>query len=243
MKHMFSLLIIALLSFGCSDENSASPDENKNDIISDIPNIRSVSFLALGDSYSIGQSVAEDERWPNQLKYQNNLKNDSIKIDEVKIIAKTGWTTQELNSALSLANISTKYNLVSLLIGVNNQYRRYPIEEYPSEFKALLNTAIYYAGGNKNHVFVVSIPDYGYTPFGESNQEKISADIDAYNDINKSIAEEYGVNYYDITPISRRGLANPDLVASDNLHPSGKQYTLWVEKIIADKNFHQLLTK
>ena len=213
------------------------------DSIQDVSEIRRISFLALGDSYTIGQSVAESERWPNQLRDQINTNFDSLRIVGVNIIARTGWTTQDLNSALNNENITGTYDLVSLLIGVNNQYRGYPIEDYPNEFKNLLTRAISYAGGKSEHVFVVSIPDYGYTPFGESNQEKISSDIDAYNVINKRIADEYGINYYNITPISRDGLNKPELVASDNLHPSGEQYKLWVEKIIADENFHQLLNK
>jgi len=245
MHQMFLLYISVFLSIACSEDNSTKINENNStqDSLANQSAARSITLLALGDSYTIGQSVSENDRWPIQLKNQNNALNDSVKIETVNIIARTGWTTQELSGALDDANISTTYDLVSLLIGVNNQYRGYPVEEYPQEFKSLLNRAIHYAGGNRNHVFVVSIPDYGYTPFGKSKQETVSKEIDEYNAINKSIAEEYGIQYFDITPISRSGLNNSELVASDNLHPSGYQYKLWVEKIIADENFHQLLTK
>ncbi|QSE98532.1 SGNH/GDSL hydrolase family protein [Fulvivirga lutea] len=198
------------------------------------------AFLALGDSYTIGESVAEDKRWPVQLANEITKVNSNLVV-ETKIIARTGWTTQDLGNALVKEELDASFDLVSLLIGVNNQYRGYPIEEYPDEFEKLLNRAIGYAGGNKNNVIVVSIPDYGFTPFGQSNQAKISHEIDAYNEINKRIAEENGIKYYFITDISRDGLEKPELVADDGLHPSGEQYRLWVERIIADNEFLSII--
>lgn len=181
-------------------------------------------FLALGDSYTIGESVAESERWPNQLAAK-------LKIKQPRIIATTGWRTDNLKDAIEAAQLQPEYDLVSLLIGVNNQYQGKPIEVYECEFEELLLTSIKLAKGKKKNVFIVSIPDYGYTPFGRAKQEKISAELDQYNAISKRIASKYGVNYFYITDISRKGLEDPELVAGDGLHPSGKMYAQWVEVI------------
>lgn len=196
---------------------------------------KQINFLALGDSYTIGESVAENERWPVQLI--NRLRKEkNLTCQDPRIIATTGWRTDQLKNAIAEANLPTNhYNLVGLLIGVNNQYQHKSVDSYAPEFEELLNTAITLAGGNKTHVFVVSIPDYGFTPFGKPNQEKISRELDVYNAMNKSIAEKLGVAYFNITDISRKGLAEPMLVASDGLHPSGKMYGEWVELILKDK--------
>ncbi|MCW5912336.1 MAG: SGNH/GDSL hydrolase family protein [Cyclobacteriaceae bacterium] len=179
-------------------------------------------YLALGDSYTIGESVSEAERWPHQLA-------DRLKIPPPKIIATTGWRTDELKQAIEAAKLKPEYDLVSLLIGVNNQYQGKPIAVYEKEFEELLLASIMLAKGEKKNVFVVSIPDYGYTPFGKEKQEKISRELDEYNTINKRVAGKYGVTYFNITDISRKGLDDAALVASDGLHPSGKMYALWVE--------------
>ena len=187
---------------------------------------KTIKYLALGDSYTIGQSVAIAERYPIQLESQ--LKFDSTNFDTTIIIAKTGWTTTNLKNAIEAANITDTFNLVSLLIGVNNQYQGKPIEQYKIEFEELLKKAINFAAGKKENVFVVSIPDYAFTPFGNGNTT-ISQEIDDFNLVNKTITDSIGVSYFNITPISREGLEKPELVASDNLHPSGLQYTRWVE--------------
>jgi lysophospholipase L1-like esterase len=187
-----------------------------------------VNFLALGDSYTIGQSVGIQDAWPNQ--FANYLKSIKVNIENVTIIAQTGWTTGNLKDAIKNSNISGKTNLVSLLIGVNNQYRGLEPALYEKEFEELLNTAIQIAGG-ENYVFVLSIPDYGYTPFGAYNQENISQEIDKYNAINFSITSRYNVAYINITGISRLGLIQPELVATDGLHPSAEMYRLWVDLI------------
>jgi lysophospholipase L1-like esterase len=192
-----------------------------------------VRFLALGDSYTIGQSVSVSERWPVQL-------NDSLAVrgvitDSLRIIATTGWTTNNLIAAISNQNLQNQnYNLVSLLIGVNNQYQGKPINQFITEFSQLVDSAIRYAGGDTNHVFIVSIPDYAYTPFGQSsgNAIQISLEINTYNAICKNVADSLGIKYFDITPISRLGLMQPDLVAIDGLHPSGKQYGKWVHLML-----------
>ena len=189
-------------------------------------------FLALGDSYTIGESVTVAERWPVQLA--KALRGKKIAVEDPWIIATTGWRTDDLKKAILAAKPSNDFDMVSLLIGVNNQYQGKPVAEYAPEFEELLKMAIVFAGGDKKRVFVVSIPDYGYTPFGKGNQEKISKQIDEFNEVNRSIALRYGVPYIDITGISRRGLAEPHLVASDGLHPSGEMYKAWVDLIGKD---------
>lgn len=189
-----------------------------------------VKFLALGDSYTIGESVSTSLRWPVQLV--TALKAKGIDCFDPRIIATTGWRTDDLKNAIQAAKLTPEYNLVSLLIGVNNYYQGRSAESYAPELEELLHTAIALAGGNKKNVFVVSIPDYGYTPFGQSNQPVISQGINAFNAKNQAIAEQLGVKYIPITDISRRGLSEPDLVAGDGLHPSGKMYAEWVTRIL-----------
>ena len=187
---------------------------------------KSFKYLALGDSYTIGESVTEKDRWPNQLA-------EKLSIPKPRIIATTGWRTDDLKGAMDAANLSNDYDLVSLSIGVNNQYQAKPTTQYEVEFEELLKRAIELAKGNTKNVFVVSIPDYGFTPFGKPKQETITPQIDQFNEINKRITEKYKISYFDITEISRKGLDDPTLVATDGLHPSGKMYTLWVDRISA----------
>ncbi len=193
--------------------------------------VEPIQYLALGDSYTIGESVAEHERWPAVLAAR--LTERGTTVSEPKIIAVTGWRTDNLKNGINIAQLKPSYDLVSLLIGVNNQYQGKPVGEYEIEFEELLKTAVDLAGGNKDKVFVVSIPDYGYTPFGVKRQAEISRALDGFNAVNKRITENYGIAYFNITDISRKGLEDPELVASDGLHPSGKQYGLWVERIMA----------
>ena len=223
MKNTLRFLIFILVasSFGCH--------KGMVEMLEEIPpaNPSAVfNYLALGDSYTIGQSVNEQERFPIQLA--NQLMSDSVQIDSAYIIAKTGWRTDQLISAIEDANLEDNFDLVSLLIGVNNQFQNRPIVEYEQEFAQLLNRAIVLAGGYKSKVFVLSIPDYGFTPFGRSAQERISPEIDQYNEINRRITENLGISYFNITPISRNGLDQPELVASDGLHPSSKMYRQWI---------------
>lgn len=189
-------------------------------------------YLALGDSYTIGESVAEAERWPNQLV--DSLRKKGHHIAKPRIIATTGWRTDNLKNAMNIAQLKPTYDLVSLLIGVNNQYQGKSTEQYAIEFEELLTTAIHLAKGKSQNVFVVSIPDYGYTPFGKPRQETITKAIDQFNEINARIAYKHKVQYFNITDISREGLKQPDLVASDGLHPSGKMYAQWVALIARD---------
>ena len=197
-------------------------------------------YLALGDSYTIGESVDEKYSWPIQLKF-NLLNSDSnTSLDSVRIIAKTGWTTSDLLNYISNIKINNNYDLVSLLIGVNNQFRGYDKNIYEKEFEKLLIKSIGFANSNFSNVFVLSIPDYGVTPFGKlRDSEKIKSEINLYNEINYKISKKYGVLYFDITDISRLAEFDSTLLADDMLHPSKKMYNLWVEKI-ADQVINQL---
>jgi lysophospholipase L1-like esterase len=190
-----------------------------------------IQYLALGDSYTIGESVEAHERWPNQLA---ELIERSPQIGgrgvHVSMIARTGWTTQELWQAIQDRKLEPAYDLVSLLIGVNNQYRGYDTDAYRQQFAFLLNKAIGYAGGDPNHAIVLSIPDWGVTPFAaDRDREKIARDIDAFNAINREETERAGAHYMDITPISRQAVDDQSLVAPDGLHPSGKMYAAWAK--------------
>lgn len=188
-----------------------------------------MSYLALGDSYTIGEAVAQNQSFPFQLTARLNA--EGIKVGAPKIIATTGWTTDELQTAIKSASLTAKYNIVSLLIGVNNQYRGYSIDTYRKEFIDLLQTAIGFAGNNKAHVFVVSIPDWGLTPFGKSSGrdfKTVTDQINAFNAVNKEETLKLGVSYTDITPESRNVSTDLSLAASDGLHPSGKMYEEWV---------------
>jgi len=191
-----------------------------------------MTYLALGDSYTIGESVAEKERWPVILADELNRKG--IVIEKPKIIAKTGWRTDQLLETAKKEIGSIKYDFVSLLIGVNNEFQGRSVASFEPEFTACLDYAIQHCATGKSGVFVLSIPDYGFTPYGHSNRLKISKRIDAYNAICKRISEQKNVRYYDITELSRLGFIQPDLVANDGLHPSGKQYKLWVETHLND---------
>jgi lysophospholipase L1-like esterase len=223
MRILFFLLV-AFFAFSCAEPEFPAPNEDN------VGNTVSPRYLALGDSYTIGESVSEPDRWPNQLA--SLLEEADVTIEETSIIAQTGWTTGNLINAIDNADLEPEYDLVSLLIGVNNQFQGRTIEEYQTQFEELLQTSIALAKGNKDRVFVVSIPDYGYTPFGQGNQAAISEAIDEFNAVHREITENYGVAWYDITPISRRGLDQPDLVANDGLHPSGVQYREWVESFV-----------
>lgn len=192
--------------------------------------IRNIRYLALGDSYTIGERVPENERFPNQLA--DTLAKQEIYITNLRNIARTGWTTDELQTGITAAAIAdSTFDMVSLLIGVNNQYRGRSIEVYKTEFEGLLNQAIKFAGGKKNRVVVVSIPDYAFTAFG-GGSARISTEIDNFNAANEQITKANGIAYVNITPISREGIKDPSLVASDGLHPSGKQYGRWVSAMM-----------
>jgi lysophospholipase L1-like esterase len=191
-----------------------------------------VAFLALGDSYTIGESVLESESWPYQLANDLSKKGKSVQVG--KVIATTGWTTEDLLKAIEVQEkelLKTDFDMVSLLIGVNNQYKGYAIKQYKKEFKVLLKKALSFVDMDPSKVFVVSIPDYGVTPFASENNkdiEKIESDLIIYNQIAEEYAKKYGVPFYDITPISLKAMYDKDYVANDGLHPSAKMYQEWV---------------
>jgi len=192
--------------------------------------MNSKSFLALGDSYTVGEAVEPNERWSHQLCDFLNAKG--FNIEYPKIIAQTGWTTFELQQAIDEANIDQKYDLVSLLIGVNNQYRGESIEQFAEEFKSLLNQALAFANHNKQHVIVISIPDWGVTPFAEGrDRSKIAQEINLFNQTKRAITEEMGIAFFDITPLTKLAETDNSLNASDGLHPSVLMYQKWAALI------------
>jgi acyl-CoA thioesterase-1 len=185
-----------------------------------------IQYLALGDSYTIGQGVDTLDRWPNQLS--SKLEQDGYTIEKTDIIAQTGWKTSDLLNAIEDSSLEN-YNLMSLLIGVNNQFSGIPFEIYANEFDELINQMIDAVGSNR--IFVVSIPDYGVTPFGSNNSETIAQELDDYNEYARSRCQALNIPYINITEISRTLGASDGALASDNLHPSGIQYAEWVEEI------------
>ena len=194
-----------------------------------------LNYLALGDSYTIGESVERFQNFPNQLVRQ--LEKAGLIVNNPTIIARTGWTTSELQTAIKNSGVIQKFNFVTLLIGVNNQYRGESRETYRKEYKELLQTAIDYANGDKTHVFVVSIPDWGVTPFGKQSgrdQQQISEEIDAFNAIKKEETLAQGVSYTDITAASRNASTDLSLVATDGLHPSAKMYLDWAIHVVPE---------
>jgi lysophospholipase L1-like esterase len=184
-------------------------------------------FLALGDSYTIGEGVAANERWPNQLAA-------TLRLDTPEIIARTGWTTDELSAAVGAHTFHAPYALVTLLIGVNNQYRGRDLANYRAEFTRLLQRAIELAGGKPQHVVVVSIPDWSVTRFGHASGRDLATtarEIDGYNAANAQIATMLHARYADVTTISRHGGDRPDMLVDDGLHPSAAMYTRWLDVI------------
>ncbi|HEX2847371.1 MAG TPA: SGNH/GDSL hydrolase family protein [Chitinophagaceae bacterium] len=191
---------------------------------------KTYTYLALGDSYTIGEKVAAEENFPSQTV--SLLGKKGRKVAKPRIIAKTGWTTGELQAALNKARLRKQYDFVTLLIGVNNQYRGLKVADYIPEFEHLLKQAIRLAGNDTSHVVVLSIPDWGVTPFAEGrDRRQIAIDIDAYNAANRLLAEKYKVHYINITPATRKATANASLLAEDGLHPSGKAYAEWAASV------------
>ncbi|WP_199099635.1 SGNH/GDSL hydrolase family protein [Dyella sp. ASV21] len=184
-------------------------------------------YLALGDSYSIGEGVPEAGRWPMQLAVR--LRREGVALDDPRIVATTGWTTDELAAAMDAATFEPPYDLVSLLIGVNNQYRGRSAEDYRREFGHMLKRAVGLAGDRAERTLVLSIPDWGVTPFAHGSGRdvrRIAQELDTYNAIAHEEASQHGVAFVDITGLSRQ---HPALLAEDGLHPSAAQYALWTE--------------
>ena len=188
------------------------------------------SFLALGDSYTIGEQVSSAENFPNQTV--ELLKKAGLVFIDAEIIAQTGWTTDELDAAIDAAKILTTYDIVSLLIGVNNQYRGKTLKDFKIEFEHLLQQAIQFAGNKPNHVFVFSIPDWGVTPFADGRDcKKIAEEIDAYNTVCETSAKQFKTHFINITISQRADGNNMEFLAPDGLHPSGKEYKKWAGKL------------
>ena len=223
--------LIFILFLGCmkktSEENRVIPSWNPVSL-QRVPN----TWLALGDSYTIGHGVREQDRFPAQAIDLLSKKN--IRVDSLQYIATTGWTTIDLQDAINQVK-PLKHTVVSLLIGVNDQYRGWDTGGYRIRFKGLLEKAIVLAGGNNKHVFVLSIPDYGVTPFAKNmDTARIRKEIDGFNMINREITNALYCNYVDITPYTREAAANPLLIANDGLHPSAMDYKRWAERMIPE---------
>ena len=225
MKHLTKIIffLIAGLLLSCSADTIVPYTENQ------MP--KKLKYLALGDSYTIGQSVCETCRFPIQLKDSIGKYLNTSDTFQVKIIAQTGWTTTNLKSAIVTENPSNDYDLVTLLIGVNNQYQNKPFSLYEQEFPELINQAIGFAKGNKNNIIVVSIPDYAYTPYGNGSMT-ISNGIDLYNTFAENYCVTNNISFVNITDITRLGLTQTNLVASDGLHPSTIAYSKFVKRIL-----------
>jgi lysophospholipase L1-like esterase len=244
-KNLFKIVIATFLLFLAASCSVDSPEKSVNSkpevpvtVSIPIPQnpppevVKEINYLALGDSYTIGQSVCETCRFPEQLRKKLEISNTNNTYKS-QIIATTGWTTANLISAINAINLAPKYDLVTLLIGVNNQYQNKAFSIYEKEFPELVTKAIVLAKGDKANVIVVSIPDYAFTPFGkQSNPSKISLEIDNYNAFAQKYCLEQNIEFITITDITRQGLINPLLVATDGLHPSELAYTQFVERIL-----------
>ena len=229
-KSIYILILSITLVFSCSSSDDARND-NDLGVVDNGPD-GSINILSLGDSYTIGQSVCETCRFPEQLKDTLELFLSGSDF-ELKIIAQTGWTTTALINNIIDENLSNNYDLVTLLIGVNNQYQGQPFAVYETEFPQLVNFATQKARGESGNVIVISIPDYAYTPFGQNSGDPTltSTEIDMYNAFAEDYCNQNNITFVNITDITREGLDNPDLVASDGLHPSRLAYAKFVERI------------
>jgi lysophospholipase L1-like esterase len=222
------VVLLSVLVMGCSS------DKNPKVLPLPDPVPMQYKYLALGDSYTIGESVCATCRFPEQLK--DSIQDSTNSTIELRIIAQTGWTTTNLKAAIASEVPGNDYDMVTLLIGVNNQFQNKPFSLYEQEFPELVSTAIAAAKGDKNNVIVVSIPDYAFTPYGQqsSNPQNISAEIDAYNNFAQSYCTQLGISFINITDITRQGVAEPGLVASDGLHPSALAYTKFVHRLLPE---------
>ncbi len=219
-KNTIPMLLLLSALFGCLLSNSKDTTSLNSD---------KLHYLALGDSYTVGESVQAKDNFPHQLV--KILSENKYDYDEPEIIAKTGWRTDQLIQKVNEASLKyEKYDLVTLLVGVNDEFQGRSIEEYIPQFSKILEKAIQLAGNDSSKVWVFSIPDYGYTAYGSAQKARISPRIDQFNAVNRKLAEEKGVHYLEITTISRKGMENTGLIADDGLHPSGEMYKLWVEE-------------
>jgi lysophospholipase L1-like esterase len=194
--------------------------------------MKPIRYLALGDSYTIGEGVEEKGRFPEQLALDLSKQGFDV---QTEIIARTGWTTDELWQGIESRELNPPYDLVTLLVGVNNQYRGRNVDEYRLEFEQLLEKAIFLAGSDPSRVIVISIPDWGVTPFARvsgASSALISTQINEFNGVNKELAYEKGASYVDVTGISRQAEGDSTLLAKDGLHPSAIMYAKWIELVL-----------
>ncbi|TPV34614.1 SGNH/GDSL hydrolase family protein [Paucihalobacter ruber] len=230
-KQLLGLLLSLFFVLNCANNAETYVDPIQEEVEEEVqPN--NFKLLSLGDSYTIGASVCETCRFPEQLKDSLRNRFDESNNFSLQIVATSGWTTTNLISALNSNTPTNDHDLVTLLIGVNNQFQGKPFELYETEFVILVNKAITYAKGDKSRIIVVSIPDYGFTPFGQNNQTTITAELDNYNAYAQNYCEANNISYVYITDITQQGLENPNLVASDGLHPSELAYSKFVERIL-----------
>ncbi len=219
---MKTVFFAAVLLIFTASKPSAHMFTRSNTTYSD----SSYNLLALGDSYTIGEAIPSFENFPHQLVQQ--LRGQGIAFHPAEIIARTGWTTDELEAGIRNTTHLGTYDFVTLLIGVNNQYRGRSAQEYAVQFEGLLKQSIDFAAGKKEHVIVLSIPDWGVTPFAaDRDRDAIAREIDAFNAINRKISQQYQVHYLDITGWTREAGKDPGLVAGDGLHPSAREYARW----------------
>ena len=221
--YFFGILFV----FSCSNNSETIIIEEE--VIEELID-KKINMLSLGDSYTIGQSVCEKCRFPEQLADSLRLKNNDFEFN-VNVIATTGWTTRNLINAIDNSDLTTDFDLVTLLIGVNNQYQKLPFSTFEEEFPMLINKAINAVGLDKSKLIVLSIPDYAFTPFGNGSTT-ISQEIEKYNTHIKNFCESRTITFLNITDITQQGLVNPIYVASDRLHPSKEAYTEFVKRLI-----------
>jgi lysophospholipase L1-like esterase len=226
----FQIAFIFIIAISGCTKKATSIQAMPATTVTKIAMTDSLTYLALGDSYTIGEAVPQNKSFPYQLV--SSLKSNSFSVQPPAIIATTGWTTDNLINAIAASSIANKkFDFVTLLIGVNDQFQGLSQSNYRVKFIELLNTAINFAKGDTTRVFVLSIPDYGVTPFAGGNDSIIGPQIDQFNAINKSISQKAGVSYLDIIDISRQAANDPALIAPDGLHPSGKMYGLWIQRL------------
>lgn len=229
--------VLLIVAVGCSKRTISYQDNNEKEIVPEVSSnkdtigLANIRYLALGDSYTVGASVAPTANFPSQLS--GALEKELDVNIELQLIANSGWRTDNLLNALDNTATSPPYELVTLLIGVNNQYQGTSFFTYELEFTELFNRALALAGGDTARLIVISIPDWGYTPFSESfDRTRISNEINEYNSFAERQADKFNVAFIDITDITRRGLEETNLVASDNLHPSVLAYKLFVDRMV-----------
>lgn len=226
MKKIVYLFFISIVIFSCS--SSQETQKTTSQTLKD----ETINFLALGDSYTIGEGLGKDEIWPYLL--YNEIKQKGFSIKQPKIVAQSGWRTDELINAIEKQEINEKYELVSLLIGVNNQFQGRSLEDFKKDFNFLVEKAIRFSKNGTQGVFILSIPDYSVTPFAKNKgfkQATIKSELNQFNQVIYQMALEKNILYFDISDLSRKVESDKSLLTKDLLHPSTKMYKMWVNEI------------